>query len=296
MRNGRHLAGLAFAIALCANVAVRATEVTSCGHMVGDGETATLAADLDCSGATVGSNGVTLGSRSTLDLRGHTIMPPASDSRGGAAVACRFGTFVCKADRVGFCLGPSGRCTITSTVGRGRIQGTGDSYGIEAVGNLVLEHLDIDSVYTGVAAIGGRVTATDVTVTRSTGSGIFARAVRGEDVESSDNGDGGFVLRPGGIRGSDVVASRNGLTGVDAWGRVGLRRLTAQDNGGRGRDYGLGVLADAIRLTDSVVTGNVYKGAEGDLLSTRPPHLTSTVCGRSVNVLDDLSWGVCADD
>jgi len=296
MRNVRHLAGLAFAVALCASGAAYATEVTSCGHVVRDGETATLAADLDCSGSPAGSNGVTLGNRSVLDLRGHTIMPPASDSRGGAAVACRFGTFVCKADRFGFCLGPGGRCTIKSTGGRGRIQGTGDSYGVEAVGNVVLEQVDIDSVFTGVAAIGGRVIATHVAVTRSTGSGIFARALRADGAESSDNGEAGFVLRPGGIRGADVVASRNGFTGVDAWGRVGVRRLTAQDNGRVGRDYGLGVLADAIRLTDSVVTGNVYKGAEGDLLSAKPPHVARTVCGRSVNVLDDQSWGVCADD
>lgn len=248
-------------------------EITQCYPQVPEGETAVLQADLDCSVTDpppFRSSAIELLKRATLDMNGHTIQARSS----GFGVHCQ-----------GTCtiLGPG---TITGAFmavlgGRGRMK----IAGVNLLDNAGL--IDVTD---------GRLDVMDMNAS-SSGTGIRARAMRATNLAVTTSRNGDCVLVTRSIRGSDVTVW-GCHTGIRAR-RVRIDRLTVIDN------ISSGLLSvGAVRLTDSVLTGNTFIGAPADLLSFRRPRLERTTCGTSVRLVKDdaggwlhgPSWGVCADD
>ena len=286
---------LAFALAALLVLAVRAgaMDITTCGQTVPQGEIGVLQADLDCS--SFGANSVTLGLKATLDMNGHSI---ASSSVGGA-ILCFFGGLICQPKGgTTVCHGHKGSCTVTSSVGRGRVVAPpGGGPGIGGERDIVLQNLDV----VGTSIGGTKLTATDVSVTNVPGAsvGIFVeRKATLTRVESSGGYLGIYGLAAD-VKGTDVVVQNNRGGGISA-ARVRITHLTAVGNGTEpSAAFGAGVAAGKVFLFDSTLTGNSYQGRPVDILAAHRPRIFNTTCDHS-EVLDfsqtPSTWGVCASD
>jgi hypothetical protein len=274
--------------------------LTTRGQIVPPGETGVLLNDLDCSGAPAGSDGVTLGRKSSLDLQGHTIIGPAwTNPAQNAAVRCRFGERECHITHGGFlnCRYPKGTCRVFSSAGTALL--TGPTTGIHSDSSLQVENVDLRNLGSSIFLNDrGKLIATDVAI-EDTGSGIHAMKMTLTNVSVSGTLDFGiYAPKAGAVFGTNVVVNDSARGGIVA-GKVRIRNLTATGNGtgSFGADGG-GVYADQIKLVDSTVTGNLELGAPADLLAARRPKLVNTVCEHSVDTQSptDEPWGVCAND
>src|SRR5262249_8504299 len=123
---GRLMGRLApsFVLFVLAATRAAAVDVTTCGQVIPPHEAGVLVADLDCSGQPARSDGVVLGTQSSLDLQGHSLVGPPHDMGPGSAVRCSFGAIECKAGKFGpVCTGPKGRCHVYSSTGMAHISG-----------------------------------------------------------------------------------------------------------------------------------------------------------------------------
>lgn len=274
-----------------------AFDVTTCGQIVPPGEAGVLLNDLDCSAEPAGSDGITLGRKSSLDLQGHTLVtPPHSNEAQNGGVRCAFGERKCRTNRDGItkCKYPAGTCHVFSSSGTGSI--TGDS-GVLSHRHLRIENVTIDVYGTAIFAHGNLV-ASGVTVDSGVGGGITANKMTLSNVTASNTNDFGIITLLGEVRGTNVTVTGNARGGIRA-GKVKIIGLTATGNGGASLSpVGGGVHAGHVTLTDSVVTGNTLVGAPVDIASGSLPRLLGTTCGTSRNYRSstDEPWGVCADD
>lgn len=272
-----HLVGSAVAVLFFAGPAL-AFDVTACGQAVPPGEEGVLMADLVCDRLPQGNPpAVTVGSRGTLNLNGHTITAPHN-----TAVTANTGGI--------------------SVLGPGEL--TGNSIAIQGFGPLTVTNVSIHDnqvgIITDLDSRRGTVRATNVsimnsiddfgnggpglglqantviadglTVTNATFDGLFIRRIRGRNVIASDNGHGHPIC--GGL-GFGIVADT-----------VHLANLTAQNNGSAG------VIANKrLILRDSTVTGNTGEfTCNIDVFAERRPDLRNTICGKS------NGWHVCQND
>ena len=255
-----------------AAAATPTVDVTACGQTVPDATIGLLTVDLDCGGS---SAGVILGRRSTLQMNGHVIANTTIGVQCGAT-----------------------RCTV---VGPGEIydatQVAVGTPGVASKFKIVVSSLDVHDCAAGIVdGQASRITATDVTVVRMSGYGLYAESypfgragMRLLRVTSSDNGQVG-IQATGGIRATEVTAERNGNAGIAGLTVVG-RNVVAKDNGGGG------IESKGARLADSTITGNDGAGAGFDLLTFIRPRLTNTTCGLSGSSVPPMThWGVCSSD
>lgn len=224
----RLFVGIAVACLLLARPA-DAIDVTRCGQAIGPGQVGELRFDLGCL-----LDGVRLEPGATLRLNGFTL----SGNGTGSGVSCT-----------------TKRCTIE---GPGEIRG----------------------FWAGVNCGGCRVVARDVAV-RENLEGIYiplSGTLVAERVVASDNAGSGIWAQA--VKGSDIQASRNGANGVSAHGRLRIRRLDATDNAG----WGVVGPESRSRLVDATVTGNDGAGDGFDIVSTGRMRLRRTTCGRSARI------------
>jgi hypothetical protein len=158
---------------------------------------------------------------------------------------------------------------------------------------------EIRGFWAGVNCAGCRVVARDVVV-RENNEGIYiplAGTLEAKRVVASDNTRSGIWAQA--VMGSDIEASRNGLNGVSANGRLRVRRLDATANGRSGvlGGHGRG------RLVDSTVTGNDVATGGYDIVSVGTMRLVRTTCGKSATIrywsqeeYDVVGSFGCADD
>jgi len=184
----------------------------------------------------------------------------------------------------------NGRARITSATGTVDIHGC--FFGIagdlpdfsDNIARATLDHVTLrDNEFEGVTA--KRLVASDVVSHGNHGIGVHSNSIMTvTDVVSYDNTIGLFAGR--GMRGTGITATNNTNRGISSFGRVDLTDLVATGNGLFGVD------AVGVRLTDSNVSGN----ASGDVVSDTPPVLVNTTCGTSLQSPGPGTWGVCAND
>jgi hypothetical protein len=277
-----------------------AFDITTCGQIVPAGETGVLLNDLDCSGTSLGSNGIVLLRKSSVDLQGHTIIGshfgPGPNEAGGN-VRCSFGSYKCHETSSGtFCKAPNGTCRVFSTGGTAQLTGDG-TFGIISQRSVVVENIAVTAVLGISADLSGRIDATDVSVTGGNG-GIYGGKMRFTNVTSSGTTQFGVFAPFGEVRGTNVTVTDNARGGILA-GKVKITGLTATGNGsGPTFALGGGVSAGSMTLVDSTVTGNTFDGRPLDLSSARQPKLVNTTCGYSEqrNETGNPPWGVCTND
>lgn len=307
------------ALVLLSSPVARAADITTCGQLVASGETGVLQADLACTTPTLGCYrcpnggcfpsgvactvdaecappdghclqlpGVAIESGGTLDMHGHAIVAP-----GNSAVICQ----------------AKGRCTVTSSTGRGDISGSGIGILMRA-GKLTVSHVDVHGNEAGgiySALLATKMTLTDVTADGNAGVGIRGATVRATDVTANGNGLHG-IEADGKLKGTNVATNDNAGIGAYAGKGAKLTGFTATGNGTSGqRNSGAGLIvgSSAPQLSNATVTGNTYNDGSGpralDLISPRKPKLATTTCDHSVSfdrktgVLGE-TWGVCAGD
>jgi len=276
----RYVTVVALAVALWGQTAAAQFFVTECGVTVPDGVDAVLNADLDCSIHDT-SPAVTLGTRSTFDLRGFTLTVPAVAQH---AVRC------CDS------LQKSCWCKVIN----GRFVGPGG--GVSSGANLIATDLVMEGA-AGVRA-SGRVTATNLDITDSPARCIYGQKVKARDITCTDCGTMGIVGRT--VRAEDVVVTGCKGAGIDAFsGKARVKRATVTGNGfdPRPGDGSGGVIASRVVVVDSTVTGNFAgpllapSDTPMDVFSERKPRLKNTTCvysGRYGGY--DEPWGVCTAD
>jgi len=240
-------------------VSGRGFDVTACGQTVPPREVGRLVSDLDCTGIPFPDVLTWLESGAVLDLQGHTMVE---------------GQIRCQR-----------RCEVR---GPGTIV-DGDVTGLD--GRVTVR----DFTMLGGGGVGAATeTVTAINMVLSGGVvGILARRLRAENVNANDNQTWGIVSTRS-LRGANLVANGNGYAGVDS-PRVNVVGLGATGNGQAGI-VGGGVNGDKIRLRDAVVTGNQRAGAPMDLASKRQPRLLNVTCGYSIDWVNEVTWGVCAND
>lgn len=225
--------------------------ISACQTTIPKKQNGILMADLDC-GTVVG---VVLNRYAALDMNGHSIVTLGEAVRGEFDGS---GTITVK--------GPgsfSGGCAAAIGV-------HGD---VNHKHHVVVRDVSIDGCTSGIG--GSSVRADDVSITNSTGSGLYADF---------------------GVAGRNVVSSGNGTYGVVVpYGRVQIRNLTASGNGWQG------VLAARAALRDSTVIGNDAAGFGIDIGTSFRPNLVAVTCGLSAREpflahVSGPSWGVCAND
>lgn len=276
----RYATMVAFAVALWGQTAAAQFFVTECGVTVPDGVDAVLNADLDCSIHDT-SPAVTLGSRSTFDLRGFTLTVPAVAQ---PAVRC--------CDN----LQKSCWCKVIN----GRFLGPGG--GVTSSASLIAT----DLVMEGAAGIraNGRVTATNLDIADSPARCVSGQKVKARNVTCTDCGTMGIVGRT--VRAEDVVVTGCAGAGIDAFsGKARVKRATVTGNGTapEAGDGSGGVIGARVVLVDSTVTGN-YAGqlltppdTPMDVFSERKPRLVRSTCVHSGRYgAYDEPWGVCTAD
>ena len=244
----------------------RAVDVANCGTTVQELDSGRLVADLDCTG----SSGIQLNDDATLDMNGHAII-------GGTwAVYC------------------FGDCTV---VGPGDISGATAYalWGYRGRAAITNVHFDANPLHIDLPL--HKVVLTDVTATNGGHLGgsfairtgkLFAHNV----VVTGNLGAG--IITSGSIRGNDVTVSSNGDVGISSLRSIKILRLTSTDNLGVGLYAGAG-----LRLTDSLLTGNMPLPAGADIISRRRPRLRGTTCGTSLSVAGSQlgpTWGTCTND
>ena len=243
-----------------------ATDVTTCGQEVAPGDIGVLVADLDCSAATDVLAAVLIRDRATLELNGHTVTAPAG------------------ADGV-----------VTDQSHHGAIKGPGTIRGgltnvMSGYGTLSLSDVTLEGASEGaVQSQPGSLVVTNVSVT-SLGFGVSARKIVASHLTVATVQHDCILGNI--LRGSDITVS-GCATGVSLSGSARVTRLDARDN------VTVGITARAVRLEDSVVTGNRFLGAPLDILTRRRPLLVNTSCDVSKQLVDGqigATWGVCASD
>lgn len=286
------IAGLCV-VALDLGARARAAEppilVTECEVTIPKGATGILQSDLSCTPGT-SEYRFRLEKNATLDLNGHTITNGQVDCRRGA---CRV-------------LGPG---TLTGVLP----MPLGPEFAIQVRdARLDVRDVEIRDNHDGIRGdqFDSVVHATNTIIEGNGFYGIYAGKVKLRNVEIVDNGALGIghpllvagVVASRGVSGRDIVASGNAEGGLQygfpSGGR--LLRLTAIGNTGPGVYAG----GRAVRIIDSVVTGNTRDGEPVDIRAFQHPSLSNTTCGTSASVLldppgnDDLGppWGVCTDD
>jgi hypothetical protein len=242
-----------------------AVDVTACKQVIGRGEVGELVGDLDCptdlpSGSLAELSAVYLEPGARLRLNGFTL------------------------SGLDFGVGCGGRCTIE---GPGTIQGFPlgvVSYGATRVEDVVFR----ENGQSAIHLLGrGTLRATDVDIFDADGLvAIIAHRVRAERLAIADCWYGISAVA---LSGSDITVSGCGQRAIGG-GSVRASRLTVTDNAG------VGLWAERVVLSDSVLTGNDSLGAGVDLRSDRFPRLQNTACGRSERNETGQSFGVCAND
>jgi hypothetical protein len=247
------------------STAAFATDVTTCGQVVAPGDVGILQADLDCSGVSGPLlAAVLLQENASLSLNGHTLIG--------------------RADEPGVVSDVARRCTVS---GPGTI--TGASTGIYVgMTRLTVHDLVLQQNNLAIDASVGRLDVRNVTADSSVSGG----RIRADHLTVTRDGDGNCIMG-GQLRGSDITVT-GCHTGVTA-GVVRVTRLDASDN------FTIGVTAKKVKLTDSVVTGNIFIGHPLDILTDSMPKLVNTTCGTSAQRDDSPTgvgptWGVCAND
>jgi hypothetical protein len=246
-----------------------ATDVTTCGQTVVDGDTGVLQADLDCSAASGVFAAVLVRNKATLSLNGHTIIGRLDIAAVAGDVARRF-----------------------AVVGPGAITGagTGISGGLRT--RVTIRDVDLSHNQDGIDVALGKLDLTNVTIESDRSGIVGAKTIHAQTLTVTTNGNGDCILGDS-IHGTDVTVT-GCYTGIGVLGSARLQRLNAIGN------VTIGVDAGRVRLIDSAVTGNIFIGQPLDILSKRRPLLIRTSCGVSRQKLIDGSvgptWGVCADD
>ena len=210
--------------------------------------------DLACAN----SDGVNLGDLATLNLNGFSITGPG----GGSGVLCGFTTETTRRVQ---------RCTVN---GPGAISNfSGGVFAGAHVRLVTVNHLTVNGNESGIYATYSQVKANDIVANGNTEWGILADRLRGTNIQTNNNGEGG------------VGANKFSLLG-----------LTATGNGSQG-----GVIYGSGPIVGSTVTGNDGLGQGYDIISQKRVRLLNTVCGKSAK-LDALippnvigSFG-CAND
>ncbi len=249
---------LAMVVCICVGGTARAADVTSCNQVVGPSEVGDLVADLACG---PGDYGVQLQHRAVLRLNGFRL----TGRPGAQAVRCGLK-----------------RCAIE---GPGTIAGAEVGVDIQDFSKLYVRDVVFDGNRVAIIgdqgpAYGGensRVLATNVIIRNSTLLGMVAGLFRVDGLVLENNADRGAWVRS--LRGRNVIATGNGLHGIDARQVISIKNLQATGNGGSGVHCD-----ERVALRDSTVTGNV--GLDIDALRGR---LVNTACGTS-------SLGLCAND
>ena len=249
---------LAMGVCIFIGGMAHAVDVTSCSQVVGESEVGDLVADVVCGPA---EYGVQLQHRAVLRLNGFTL----TGHPGAQAVRCGLK-----------------RCSVE---GPGTIAGAEIGIDIQDFGKLFLRDVVFDGNRVAIIgdqgpAYGGensRIVGTNITIRNSTLLGMVAGLFHVDGLVLENNADRGAWVRS--LRGRNVVATGNGLHGIDARQVISIKNLQATGNGGSG------VHCDArVALRDSTVTGN--SGLDIDALRAR---LVNTTCGTS-------SVGLCAND
>lgn len=314
---GLHALAMVVAVLLLPS-AVPAADITACGQLVSAGEIGVLQADLACTSPILGCYrcpnggcfptgvactvdadcappdgrcselpGVAIESGGTLDMNGHAIVAPTL-----VAVNCR----------------SKGRCTVTSSTGRGDVSSS--LFGIlMRAGKLTVSHVDVHDNSAGIFSplLATKMTLTDVTADNNVYVGIRGDTVRATDVTANGNGLHGIEAN-GKLTGTNVVTNDNAGIGTFAGKGARLTGFTSTGNGtGGGLHSGAGLIvaASGPHLTNATVTGNAYNDGSGlrplDLISPRNPKLATTTCDHSVSFdrktgVLGATWGVCAGD
>src|SRR5262245_3452979 len=284
---------LGFGLALCVPLATAAlaTDITQCGQLVSTGDVGVLMADLVC----LNVSAVRVSNGGTLELNGHSISAP-----GASGVVADFVPLPTGVPHHKF-----------KVIGPGTIYGS--DTGIEGVGGIRVSMVTIHDTGRGITTTRnngrGKLKLTNVTITQSSdptnGIGVVANKVAASGLTVTGMPFNGIsVVR---ISGAHVVASGNGPGvpslglgfGVDADKAIRLQNLTANDNSGAG------AFSEKIVLRDSTVTGNMgaitnpdthrFTG-DIDVFTDSRPTLVNTVCGKSYNPGNDMSWHVCLND
>lgn len=275
----RYALAAALAAVLWGQPAAAQFFVSECGAVVPDGVAAVLNGDLDCTGHDT-SPAVTLGRRTTFDLRGFTLHVPAL----ATAISC--------------C--PTEERSCWCRVFNGRLSGPGG--GIRSLAGVLAADLVLD----GAAGItgNGRVTVTDVVIADSPGRCVRGQKVKARNVTCTDCAEEGLAGRT--VRADDVTVSGCGGAGVDAFsGKARLKRATITGNGVAPQpgDGSGGVLASRAVLIDSTASGNLAGPALApadtplDVFTERKPRLVRSTCVHSGRYGGyDQPWGVCTAD
>jgi hypothetical protein len=252
------------ALGLFLPCASHAIDIGVCTTTVSAGQIGRLVADLDCTG----SWAVQLEANATLEMNGHAIA-------GGS-----WGVYCWR------------NCTIT---GPGEIRNA-TSYAVYGYrGRATITDLVFRDNELGIDLPLHRAALTNVVATDNRGTAIRVGRLAALNVVASDNGGPGILVSRA-AKGSDVTVSRNADAGLVARS-VRMVRLTVTDN----VSTGLTSLG-AVKLEDSVLTGNIFIGQPADLVSRGAPQLLGTTCDASVSLGPPPtyalggSWGVCAND
>ena len=236
-----------------------AVDVTTCGQEVPHGEIGTLVADLDCSSAAAGSSAVVLGSRGTLAMGGHRIVPPVD----GMGVYCDDQT----------------ACAIS---GPGEISNGPGAIGIWTEGNFTVTDVSLHDLRIGVGAyFARRSKLVNVSANNNTEFGVLGPGhLKATSLVMNDNGWTGILC---------YGRMRIMLDGFTAHGNGAV----SNQFGGAIYNYG------GASLSNSVVTGNKYQGMDVDLIVGRRPRLVASVCDHSAVVTTygvHPDWAVCTLD
>jgi hypothetical protein len=283
----RSLVALSLAVALLPSSA-RAFPISTCGMLVPDGDSGTLAADLNCTDP--GTPAVRLGHRATLELAGHTIQGISAEPMvSHNVISCL--------DTACTIIGPGGISGNDGTVNYG-VCVFGPVPGLLTMTSDGQGEITVSNCGTGIA--GGKGKLQDVHAeSNMAGISLFQKA-KLANVTASGNQFGVIGNR---IHAVKLTASTNtefGVVGNGAKGKVTLLNLTATGNGDAG------VIAYGVTIKTGTVTGNNGYAQGIDVVSAKMPHVSVLSCGLSGKIGEPYfsgpppllagTWGICTGD
>jgi len=125
---------------------------------------------------------------------------------------------------------------------------------------------------------------------------VLRKGIKATNVVASENDYTGMDAPS--VKATNVTASGNGYSGVSCK-RCNLTGLVANDNGVTDIPVGAGggVQGVGVRLVDSTLIGNVVDGVPVDIDTFVRPRLMNTSCEHSRQREEpSSSWGVCTAD
>jgi hypothetical protein len=132
----------------------------------------------------------------------------------------------------------------------------------------------------------------DSVVRDCAGIGVSARRMNAVNLTVQRSGLHGLQVRR--LAGTGMLVEDNGGRGVSAQGPIELTGLIARRN-----QVGIWSRRGSVRLADSEITQSGAAPSfdqNPDVIASRLPVLTNTVCGRSQVKTTAQSWGVCQND